>query len=221
VFTKTNVVARALALVVFSVGAVPSDALAEAPAVPVVPMVIPHGQKDISLAPSGTYTLDPNHVGVIARVSHLGFSFSIFRFGRVAATLAWNHDRPERSKLSASVQTSSIATNVEGFAAQLTGDKYLNSATWPEARFVSTAFHQTDSLHGKVDGNFTLMGKTRPVTFDASLVGAGPGFAGGPVIGHVIGVHAEAAIDPRDFGLPAIFNEPIAIVIDTEFDKKP
>jgi polyisoprenoid-binding protein YceI len=220
--TRIRVVSNAIALgVVGAVQLAAGNAHAEVSTVPAVPMVIPHGQKDVSLVPSGTYSLDPNHVGVIARVSHLGFSFSIFRFGRAAATLVWDHDRPEHSKLSATVQTSSIATNVEGFAAQLTGDKYLNSAKWPEAQFVSTVFHQVDATHGTVDGKFTLMGKMRPVTFDVALVGAGPGFAGGPVMGHVIGIHAETGITPTDYGLSPLFKDPIAIVIDTEFDKKP
>ena len=195
---------------------------ADTPApMPPMPMQLPHGQKDIGVAPSGHYTLDPNHVGVIARVSHLGFSYSVFRFGRVEAALSWNHDQPEHSKLTAQVETASIETNVPKFAEQLAGDEYLKSSKYPVATFVSTAFHQTDATHGRVDGRFTLMGKTRPVTFEVTLVGAGPGFAGGPVIGHVIGVHAETSINPQDFGLPAVFNEPIGLAIDTEFDLKP
>ncbi len=185
------------------------------------PFVIPQGHKDVSLAPSGTYTLDPNHVGVIVKVSHLGFSLSVFRFDRASATLDWNHDAPAKSKLSASVATSSIATNVAGFATQLTGVKFLNTAAHPSATFVSSAFRQTDATHGKVDGQFTLMGRTKPATFDVTLIGAGPGFAGGPVMGHVIGVAAQTAIDPQAYGMPAIFTEPIEITIDAEFDKKP
>jgi polyisoprenoid-binding protein YceI len=208
------------AIAVVGLAAVPGTLRAEV-SPPAMPMQIPHGQKDISKVPSGTYSLDPNHVGVIARVSHLGFSYSVFRFGRVTGTLQWDHDAPTRSKLTAAVETGSIESNVAGFATQLQGTQYLKSASYPQASFASTSFHQTDATHGRVDGRFTLMGKTEPVTFDVSLVGAGPGFAGGPVIGHVIGVHAETAIKPQDFGLPAIFDEPIALTIDTEFDLKP
>ena len=143
----------------FLAGAVGLTASADT-AVTTQPFVIPHGQKDIGLAPSGTYTLDPNHVGVIARVSHVGFSLSVFRFDRASATLEWNHDAPTKSKLKASVEVGSITTNVAGFAAQLAGDKYLNASKYPAATFVSSAFHQLDATHGKVDGEFTLMGRT-------------------------------------------------------------
>ena len=183
------------------------------------PKSIPMGQHDYKLATAGIYHLDPNHVGLLARVSHAGFSISIFRFGKVAATLDWNPADVTKSKLSATVETNSIETNVPGFAKQLQGDEYLKSAKYPDATFVSTAFRQTDAQHGKVDGKFTLMGKTVPGTFDVTLIGAGPGFAGSPVMGHVIGIHAETAINPQDFAMLPFFTVPIQLIIDTEFDK--
>jgi polyisoprenoid-binding protein YceI len=181
--------------------------------------VIPHGGKDVTKAIAGDYTLDTNHVGVVARVSHMGFSISIFRFGSVAAKLDWDPAAPEKSKLMATVQTASIETNVPKFAQQLAGADYLKSAAFPTASFVSTAFRKTDAMHGDVTGRFTLMGKTVPLTLHVTLVGAGPGFAGGPVMGHVIGIHAEGQIEAQDFGLPAILGGPILLTIDTEFDK--
>jgi polyisoprenoid-binding protein YceI len=184
------------------------------------PMVIPIGTKNFKLATAGTYTLDPNHVSVEARVSHMGFSLSVFRFGKAAATLRWDPNAVEKSKLDATVETSSIMTNVVGFAQELQGEKYLDSAKNPHAVFVSTAFHQRDGQHGTVDGKMTLMGKTFPATFEVTLIGAGPGFAGGPKIGHVIGIHAETEVDPGILGLPPILSAPIAIVIDGEFDNK-
>ena len=189
---------------------------ADAPA----PFVIPHGTSDISKTVAGTYTLDPNHVGVLARISHLGFSMSIFRFDKVSGTLQWNPAAVAKSQLTATVQTGSIATNVPGFAEHLIGHEYLDAADFPEATFVSTAFRQSDATHGKVDGKFTLKGKTVPLTLEVTLVGAGPGFAGGPVMGHVIGIHAEGWIDPKQFNMGPFFTDPIQLVIDTEFDHK-
>ena len=59
------------------------------------------------------------------------------------------------------------------------------------------------------------MGKTKPVTFDVMLVGAGPGFFNHPRMG----IHAETTINPQDYGLPAMFGTPIALVINSEFVK--
>lgn len=196
--------------------AAPAFAADQPPPTP-APMVIPHGTSDYAKAVAGDYTLDSRHVGVVARVSHLGFSISIFRFGDVTAKLTWDPTAPEKSSLTATVKTASIETNVPNFAQDIS-TKYLNSAQFPDATFVSTAFHKVDATHGKVDGNFTLKGVTRPVTFDVTLVGAGPGFAGGPKMGHVIGIHAEGWINPTDYNIGPFFKDPIQLVIDTEFD---
>src|SRR5665213_3661197 len=108
------------------------------------------GSKDISLAPGGTYALDPNHAAVIARVSHLGYSYSLFRFDKVEGALVWTPAPPSRSSLTASVETASVATNVAGFAKDIAGDGFLKSAAFPKATFVSTAFRRTAATHGQV-----------------------------------------------------------------------
>ena len=165
-------------------------------------------------ATAGTYALDSTHAAVIARVSHLDYSRSVFRFDKVMGTLAWNPAAPARSKLSVTVQTASIDTNVAGFATELAGDGFLKSKAFPEATFVSTAFRRTSPTHGEVDGDLTLLGKTKRITFKVDLIGAGKGF------GHPrMGIHAETRILPKDFGLPSVLADPIELVIDVEFEK--
>ena len=173
------------------------------------------GETDYKQAPDGSYAIDPDHASVIARVSHLRYSWSIFRFDKVSGTLKWDPDTIANSLLSAKVQTASIATNVKGFAAELAGDGYLKSTAFPEATFVSSAFRPMSTRRGKVDGQLTLMGKTRPVTFDVELIGAGKGFADRPRLG----VSARGTINPVDFGLLPLFGDSIEIVIDVEFQK--
>jgi len=182
-----------------------------------LPPGVYRGGQVLADARAGTYTIDPDHTAVLVRVQHIGYSWLVFRFDKASGTLGWDPAAPEKSTLSVAVQTSSIATPVKDFAAHLAGDDFLKSAKFPEATFVSSAFHRTDAMHGKVDGQFTLMGTTKPVTFDVELVGAGKGWADKPRLG----VHAVARIAPQDFGLPAVFGKAIEIVVDTEFERAP
>jgi polyisoprenoid-binding protein YceI len=175
------------------------------------------GEADYKQAPAGTYTIDPEHASVIARVSHLRYSWSIFRFERISGTLKWDPANTANSSLTAKVETASITSNVKGFAQELSGDKFLKSSAFPEATFVSTAFRQMSTRRGKVDGQLTLMGKTKAVTFDVELVGAGKGFADRPRIG----ANAKGSINPVDFGLLPLFGDAIEIVIDVEFQREP
>lgn len=200
---------------VLVVAAVASDGAAQSSSD--LPPGVYRGGQVLADARAGAYTIDPDHTAVLARVQHIGYSWLVFRFDKASGTLGWDPAAPEKSTLSVTVQTSSIATPVKDFAAQLAGDDYLKSGKFPEATFVSTAFHRTDATHGKVAGQFTLMGKTRPVTFDVELVGAGKGWADKPRLG----VHAVAHIVPQDYGFPALFGNTIEIVVDTEFERTP
>ena len=139
------------------------------------------------------------------------------RFERLSATLAWDPASTAGDSLSAKVETASITSNVKGVGEQLASDEFLKSKAFPEATFVSIAFRQTSPQNGKVDGTLSLMGKTRPVTFDVELVGAGKGFAGQPRIG----MTARTRINPVDFGLPPLLGEAIEIVVDAEFQRNP
>ena len=175
------------------------------------------GGKELGDARAGTYTVDPDHCAVLARVQHIGYSWSVFRFDRASGKLAWDPAAPEKSTLTVEVVIESITSNVKGFASDLAGDQYLKAAKFPQATFVSDAFRRSDATHGKVDGQLTLMGITKPATFDVELVGAGKGWADKPRLG----VHAVASINPQDFGLPALFGKAIEIVVDTEFERAP
>jgi polyisoprenoid-binding protein YceI len=186
---------------------------AAAPAAAQLPPGVYAGEHDYKNATAGAYGVDPAHTAVIAKVSHIGYGLSVFRFEKVEGTLNWDPAAPEKSTLNVTVETASIATPVPGFAAELAGDPYLKSAAFPKATFVSTAFHQTDATHGKVDGQFTFLGKTQPMSFDVEMVGAGKGFMGKPRLG----VEALGKLNPQAFGMSPLFSTPILLEIDAEF----
>jgi len=170
---------------------------------------------DITQAPAGTYALDINHTAVVARVPHAGFSYEIFRFTPTAGELIWDPASPASNRVNVTVSTTSIQTPVEGFSAELQGERFLNAQTFPTATFVSTAFRQTDATHGQVDGNFTFKGVTKQITFDVELIGAGR-MRGASVIGF----HATATINNADYSFPGFISGQTQIVIDAEFQKR-
>ena len=172
--------------------------------------------KDYKAAPAGAYVLDGRHAGLVVRVPHFGTSYSVFRFNKLSGNLTWDPANPAKDALTIAVDPGSIATNVENFPAELTGEKFLNVGKFPTATFVSKAFHVIDASHGKVDGDITIMGVSKAITFDVTLVGAGQGFKG-----PVMGVTARTMLTAKDFGLPGFIADPVELTVDTEFDKTP
>lgn len=212
-----HALALALAISQATVFAGPPAAHAQTGQPPGLPPGVFAGEADYKQAPAGSYMIDSDHASVIARVSHLRYSWSIFRFERLSGSLKWDPANVANASLTAKVETASITSNVKDFGQQLAGDEFLKSAKFPDATFVSTAFRQMSTRRGKVDGQLTLMGKTRPVTFDVELVGAGKGYADRPRIG----INARTTINPTEFGLAPLFGDAIEIVVDVEFQRNP
>lgn len=207
-------VVRSTVLGMIISGAFAGAALADGVCPPGMPPGIYCGEKDPAALTAGAYKLDSDHASVIAGVSHVGYGTSIFRFNTVSGQLVWDPADLGKARLNVAVDTGSIDTNVAGFAAELVGDKFLNAKAFPKATFVSTAFRRSTPTHGQVDGQFTLLGKTHPVTFDVELIGAGKGF------GHPrAGIHATGQISPQDYGMAPMFDRPIQLIIDVEFEK--
>jgi polyisoprenoid-binding protein YceI len=198
---------------IFAAAAIAATLSLGAPAIAQLPPGVFAGEHDYHLAPAGPYAIDPAHTAVLAKVSHIGYGLSVFRFDKVDGVLTWDPANPAHSSMKVSVDVASIDTPVSGFAKELSGDGYLKADAFPKATFVSTAFHQIDASHGRVDGEFTLMGKTRPLAFDVELVGAGKGFMGHPRLG----VEARTRLNPQEFGMNPMFSAPIELVIDAEF----
>ena len=129
-----------IAAVTLSLGA---SAWGQGTCPPGMPAGVFCGERNIAHAAAGTYEIDPDHAAVLARVSHIGYSYSVFRFDRIAGTLVWDPAGVARSTLSVSVKIESITSNVKDFASLLAGDQFLKAPQFPEATFVSTAFRPT------------------------------------------------------------------------------
>jgi polyisoprenoid-binding protein YceI len=192
---------------------------AAAPSLVLAAAAPPAASKDAAAAAAGSYKMDTSHTSVIARIGHgNGFSFSTFRFGASTGTLTWDPARVENSKVEINLDPKSIQTPVAGFADELAGERYLNTAKYPTARFVSTAVRRTGPTTGQITGDLTFMGVTKPVVIDAELVGAGNNMRGVATVGF----SGKARFKRSDFGFTALFpiiGDEVELLIDTEFNK--
>jgi polyisoprenoid-binding protein YceI len=197
---------------------VAAPAFAQAPPAP-APQVPPVISKDPTKAPAGTYKLDSRHAAVIARVAHGGgFSIAVYRFDKVTGTLDWNPTDVTKSKIQIAVDPSSINYNyTPEFLDELRGDRFLNVAKFPTANFVSTGIVKTGPTTGKVTGDLTFMGVTKPITVDVDMVGAGNNARGVKMIGF----SGKTTITRADFGLTALptnIGATVDLLIDLEFN---
>lgn len=193
---------------------------AAALAVLAVSPVHAEASKDPSKAAPGLYNLDSRHTNVSWTVSHLGFSNFVGTFEKAEGTLDFNTTDPTKSVLKVTIDPNSLHTNVDGFAKELTGgDEWIDAAKGP-ITFNSTKVTKTGATTGKVEGDLTLNGVTKPVTLDVTFVGAGRNdFAQA----NAMGFSATTTLKRSEFGVtklvPAISDD-VTIRIETEFLQK-
>jgi polyisoprenoid-binding protein YceI len=145
-------------------------------------------------------------------VSHMGFSMLGGRFNQFEGSFSWDKSNPASSSAEVTINTSSISTNNETRDGHLSGENYLNVAAHPSASFKSSSY-KGNASGGKLMGDFTLNGVTKPVTLDVSYVGEGDD----PWGGYRSGFTGSTVLNSKDFNYTnKNFPASIAISISVE-----
>lgn len=144
---------------------------------------------------AGTWVLDPAHTEIEAVVRHLAISKVRGIFEKFEGTVTLG-DTLESSKVVATVEVGSINTRNEQRDHHLHTSDFFAVDEYPTATFTSTVV-RVDGDDILVDGDLTLRGVTKPVTFEVE-------FGGFTVDGYgnsKVGFEAEATINRKDFGV--------------------
>jgi polyisoprenoid-binding protein YceI len=180
----------------------------------------------LSEMPAGTYKLDLAHASLVWKVSHLGLSNYTARFTDFDATLELDPADPTQSKLTVTVDPTSVETaypnaNEKDFDAKLaTGDDWFNGDEFPKIEFESTSIELTGDNTGTVTGNLLFLGQSQPITLDVTFNGA---YASMPFSDKPgLGFSATATMDRTNWGfntyVPNI-GAKVDLLIEAEFQK--
>ena len=175
-------------------------------------------------ATAGRYATEITHTSVTFRVRHMGLANYTARFTKMEALLDFDPARPERSKLTATVDPGSVETDYQNRDKDWNGElrrdpKFFNSGIFPQARFVSTAVRRTGPRTAAITGNLTFLGVTRPLTLNATYNGS---FATHPYANvPALGFSARGTMKRSQWGLGYGIGKDLAddveLVIEAEF----
>jgi polyisoprenoid-binding protein YceI len=163
-----------------------------------------------------TYVMDARHSEIRFAWSHFGVSKMSGMILTYSGRINFDPASPENSKLEFAGKVDSLWTHVEKLDEHLKGPQFFEAAKYPEITFKSTKVEKTGDTTGKVTGDLTIKGVTKPVTLDAKLV-----FTGAHPMTQkpALGFQAAATIKRSEFnvgyGAPAVSDE-IDITINTE-----
>ena len=132
-------------------------------------------------APAGQYVVDKTHASLTWKGFHQGLSWYPARFTSFDIQLTFDPADVTKSKVTATIDPKSIETdfaktraagNTTDFNAELaTGERFFNAVKFPQITFASTAVTKTSANTGKMTGNLTFLGVTKPVTLDVTYIG--------------------------------------------------
>lgn len=172
-------------------------------------------------APAGVYLSDPAHTSLTWRISHFGLSNYTARFTGIKARLDWNPAEPARSTLEVKVDPASVRTDfpfpeVEDFDRKIaTAPEFLAGK---DIVFVAKSIEVTGEATGRIAGDLTFRGETRPMTLDVRFNGS---MAEHPMDKKAhLGFSATGTVRRTDWGLDfaaPVLGEDVELLIETEF----
>jgi polyisoprenoid-binding protein YceI len=143
----------------------------------------------------GTWTLDPSHSEIAFSVRHLLISKVKGKFEKFDATFV-TAENPLESTVTATAEVTSVNTNDENRDGHLRTNDFFDAPAFPTISFVSTGI-RADGDNYLIDGDFTMKGVTKSVTFNAEFGGFGADLYGN----YKAGLTATTKINRTDFGV--------------------
>jgi polyisoprenoid-binding protein YceI len=173
-----------------------------------------------AVADGASYNIDPTHTAATFEILHFGTSTLRGRFDRKAGQVQF--DRAGKTgRVELTLEMGSVNTGVAAFDRFLQGKEMFNAADFPTAHFVGDSFAFSGDKVSAVSGTLTLLGKTNPVTLQASHFNCyiNPLFRR-----EVCGGDFEATIQRSQWGLnygnPAYAPDSVRLLIQVEAIKQ-
>jgi len=148
-----------------------------------------------SFAATETFSLDGSHTRVGFSVRHI-FTPVKGEFKDAKGTIELDPANLNATKVDVKIAAASINTNNERRDGHLKTEDFFFVEKHPEITFVSKSVTVGKDNKGKMTGDLTMRGVTKPVTLDVEVLGiqgSGPGA--------VAGFSARGVLNRKDFGI--------------------
>lgn len=114
------------------------------------------------------YTVDAAHAGINFKISHLGLSWVYGRFNNFSGGFSLDSSDGSKNAFNMEIKVDSIDTGNKMRDSHLLNADFFNAKDHPTMTFKSTAVKPIKDGY-QVTGDFTMLGVTKPVSFN--LVG--------------------------------------------------
>ena len=144
-----------------------------------------------------TFKLDPLHTQVEFAAKHFGMMTVRGTFTELSINGEVDLDNPDRSHVEVTMQVNSLRTHNAQRDKDLLSSYFLSTDQYPTITWKSTKFEAAGADRGKVTGDLTIKGVTKPVTLSVVKYGE----LNDANMGHRVSYAAETTINRRDYGM--------------------
>lgn len=173
-----------------------------------------------------TWNIDSSHTRANFSVRHMMISNVNGQFDDITGTVDFNEADPAQSSLNVKIGVASINTRDEKRDGHLKSPDFFDVANHPYLTFESTKAEKTGENVGRVTGNLTIRGVSKPVVLEVEYNGQ----AKSPWGTTSAGFSATAKINRKDWGLNWnvaletggwLVGDDVKITIEAEIVKQP
>jgi len=172
-----------------------------------------------------TWNIDPAHATAEFKVKHMMIAHVKGQFSKVTGVLVHDESDPTKSRVEATIEAASIETREPQRDTHLKSADFLHVEKFPTLSFKSADIKVAGEGELKVQGDLTIRGVTRKVTFAVE----GPTLPMKDPWGNTrIAISATTKINRKDFGLTwnaaletggILVGDEVTITLDAEFLK--
>lgn len=120
-----------------------------------------------------TYKLDPTLSAIVFRAKYQGVAIAYGRFNGPTGSFVFDESAPAKNAIEVRLNAKDVDTAVEKRDKHLKSPDFFDAAEHPLVTFKSTSVKKINNDTYQVTGNLTLLGKSRPITVNASHTGSG------------------------------------------------
>ena len=137
------------------------------------------------------------HAGIQFKFKHIGISWLVGRFNTFEGEFSFDKNDVSKTKITVDIDVTSLDSNHAERDKHLRSSDFLTVSKYPTAKFVSTRVEDHGEGKATVYGNFTMMGVTKEIAIESSMVGMGKD----PWGGFRAGFEGTTTLNTRDFNL--------------------
>ena len=163
-----------------------------------VALITPKVETQVFKFKAGEYTLDSAHSALLFKVQHLGLATYVGRFNKIAATLDFDPENIQASKLEAIIDVDSLDINDSDLEKRLMGRSWFNQADFPQASFTTLSVVPTSESKFDFTGELNWRGVRKPMTIKVKFNGGANNIL---TQKYTLGFEATGSFLRSDFGM--------------------